>query len=55
MIAGLIEPSSGTLHVHGEPVGKPRRDVGMMFQRPTLMAWRTVLENVLLPPNSCAR
>lgn len=49
MIAGLIEPSSGTLQVHGAPVERPRRDVGMMFQRPTLMAWRTVLENVLLP------
>ncbi len=49
MIAGLIEPSSGKLHVHGDPVVRPRRDVGMMFQRPTLMNWRTVLENVLLP------
>lgn len=49
MISGLIPVSSGTMLLHGEPVQKPRRDVGMMFQKPTLLAWRTILENVLLP------
>ena len=49
MISGLIPVSSGTLHLHGDLVRKPRADVGMMFQKPTLLAWRTILENVLLP------
>jgi NitT/TauT family transport system ATP-binding protein len=35
--------------VGGEPVVKPRRDVAMMFQRPALLPWRSVLDNVLLP------
>ncbi len=49
LIAGLIDRSAGDLTVHGEPVNGPRRDVGMMFQRPTLLDWRTAVENVLLP------
>jgi NitT/TauT family transport system ATP-binding protein len=49
MISGLIPVSSGTLELHGELVQRPRPDVGMMFQKPTLLAWRTILENVLLP------
>ena len=49
LIAGLIEPSTGTLTVHGRPVEGPNPDVGMMFQRATLLDWRTSLENVLLP------
>ncbi|WP_067179469.1 ABC transporter ATP-binding protein [Microtetraspora niveoalba] len=49
MIAGLLTPTSGTVTVAGEPVTKPRRDVSFMFQRPALLPWRPVLENVLLP------
>lgn len=49
LIAGLIEKTSGTISVHGKPVTEPRTDVGMMFQKATLLDWRTALENVLLP------
>ncbi|KAA9008379.1 ABC transporter ATP-binding protein [Histidinibacterium aquaticum] len=49
LIAGLIDKSSGHLKVHGKPVDAPRTDVGMMFQRATLLEWRTAIENVLLP------
>ncbi len=49
IIAGLVPSTGGTVEVHGEPVMAPRRDVGMMFQRPALLAWKTSLENVLLP------
>jgi NitT/TauT family transport system ATP-binding protein len=35
--------------VHGVPVTGPHKDVGMMFQRATLLEWRTAVENVLLP------
>jgi NitT/TauT family transport system ATP-binding protein len=49
MIAGLIDRTSGDLIVHGEKVTGARRDVGLMFQRATLLDWRTSLENVLLP------
>ena len=49
LIAGLIQPSSGQLQVHDEAVSGPRQDVALMFQRATLLEWRTAVENVLLP------
>ncbi|WP_242904872.1 ABC transporter ATP-binding protein [Actinomadura terrae] len=49
VIAGLVPSSDGTAEVHGEPVTGPREDVGLMFQRPALLTWKTSLENVLLP------
>ncbi|MGI9501301.1 MAG: ABC transporter ATP-binding protein [Geminicoccaceae bacterium] len=49
LIAGLIPPTSGQLHVHDKEVTGPRQDVAMMFQRATLLDWRTAIENVLLP------
>ena len=49
LIAGLLPLSSGSLKVHGEEVRAPRRDIAMMFQKATLLEWRTAVENVLLP------
>lgn len=49
LISGLIDPTSGNLQVHGKEVNSPRTDVGMMFQKATLLDWRTAIENVLLP------
>jgi NitT/TauT family transport system ATP-binding protein len=55
LIAGLLPMTSGTLTVHGKPVAEPRRDVGMMFQKATLLEWRTAVENVLLPTEIAGR
>lgn len=49
MIAGLVEASGGDIAVAGTPVRGPRREIGMVFQSPVLLPWRTVLDNVLLP------
>ncbi|MCU0816418.1 MAG: ABC transporter ATP-binding protein [Cypionkella sp.] len=49
IVAGLINHSGGEMIVHGRAVTGPRDDVAMMFQKPTLLAWRTAVENVLLP------
>lgn len=49
LIAGLIERTSGSLSVHGRDITGPHTDVGLMFQKATLLDWRTALENVLLP------
>lgn len=49
LVAGLIEPTAGGLKVHDKPVTGPNSEVGMMFQKATLLDWRTVIENVLLP------
>ena len=49
IIAGLIAPTSGTVKVDGAPVTGPQRKIGLVFQVPALMKWRTALQNVLLP------
>jgi len=49
LIAGLLHPSRGDITIADTPVTKPRRDTAMMFQRPALLPWRSVLDNVLLP------
>jgi len=49
LVAGLMPPSSGTIRVNGMPVTRPLKVVGMAFQNPTLLPWRTTLENLMLP------
>jgi NitT/TauT family transport system ATP-binding protein len=49
LIAGLIRPTHGAITIDDTQVTKPRRDTAMMFQRPALLPWRSVLDNVLLP------
>lgn len=49
LVAGLIQPTAGQVYVGGELVTRPRRDIAMVFQRPALLPWRSVLDNVLLP------
>lgn len=49
LIAGLHEPSAGSVDVLGTPAAAGRKDMSIMLQTPVLFPWRTVLENVLLP------
>ena len=49
LISGLIGPTRGCVRVGGEDVKKPLKNVGMAFQNSTLLPWRTVRDNVLLP------
>ena len=49
MIGGLVPQTSGVLEVGGVPVMGPFPGVGIVFQSPTLMPWRSVLQNVLFP------
>jgi NitT/TauT family transport system ATP-binding protein len=49
MIAGLEPVTSGTAMLEGHEVDRPQTETGMMFQDPTLLPWRSVLENVLFP------
>ena len=49
LTTGLKKPSRGTIHIGGEPVDGPLKISGMAFQAPSLLPWRTTLDNVLLP------
>ncbi|MDE0103553.1 MAG: ABC transporter ATP-binding protein [Bryobacterales bacterium] len=48
IIGGLLRPTNGNVAVNGSRVTGPTPDVGIVFQSPVLMNWRTVLENVML-------
>jgi NitT/TauT family transport system ATP-binding protein len=49
LVAGLLPASEGEVEIFGDRVVGPRPDVGMMFQAPSLLPWRTTISNVLLP------
>ena len=49
IIAGLRPPSRGRVEVDGRPVERPLHSVGMVFQAPVLLKWRTIESNVLFP------
>ena len=49
IVSGLLPASSGRISVNGNRVDQPLENVGMVFQAPVLLKWRSVLGNVLLP------
>lgn len=49
MLAGLLPITSGAIEVDGNPVTGPHDDIGIVFQSPVLLKWRSVLDNVLFP------
>jgi len=48
IVSGLLPPSAGDVFIEGRKVTAPSPRVGYMFQKDTLLEWRTVLDNVLL-------
>ena len=49
LVSGLMKPDEGRVMLHGEVVAGPRSTVGMAFQNPVLLEWRSILQNVMLP------
>jgi NitT/TauT family transport system ATP-binding protein len=49
LISGLNRPTAGRVMVGNVEVRAPLKNVGMAFQNPALLPWRTTLENLLLP------
>jgi NitT/TauT family transport system ATP-binding protein len=49
LTTGLRMPSRGSILVDGQPVTGPLKISGMAFQAPSLLPWRTTMDNVLLP------
>ena len=49
LAAGLLQPDEGRVLLQGRALPAPGPHIGFVFQRPTLLDWRSVLDNVLLP------
>ena len=51
IIGGLLEPTSGQVFIGGQRSVDAQRDkmLGYVFQEPSLLAWRTVIDNIRLP------
>lgn len=49
LVAGLEQPTAGTVSRYGRTLDGPSREVGIVFQDHVLFPWTTVLENVMLP------
>ena len=49
LTTGLKMPSQGSIRIGGQDVTGPLKISGMAFQAPSLLPWRTTLDNVLLP------
>ena len=49
MIRGIESITNGKIFAGGKPVTGPRQEFGMMFQDPTLLPWKSALNNVMFP------
>jgi NitT/TauT family transport system ATP-binding protein len=49
LIGGLLPPTTGRVLRAGEVVTGPSRDIGIVFQSPVLLPWRSALDNILFP------
>ncbi len=55
IVAGLVAPTDGAVRIRGRVVDRPIRDVGMVFQAPVLLPWRSTLANILFPAEMAGR
>ena len=49
LLGGLLTPTGGQVLLAGVPLTDPPPEISMVFQKPNLMPWRTVIDNILLP------
>src|SRR3954451_5778865 len=49
LISGLLEPDSGRILIDDQPVTDADERVGLVFQEPRLLPWRTTIDNVAFP------
>lgn len=49
LLAGLLKPQQGQVFFEGTPLTRPQRRISVIFQRDSLMPWRTVVQNIALP------
>jgi NitT/TauT family transport system ATP-binding protein len=49
IIAGIVAKTEGSIAIDGQEIAGPNAKIGVAFQSPVLLPWRTVFDNVLLP------
>ena len=49
VVAGLLVPDAGSAEIDGRPIEGPDPRVGLVFQEPRLLPWRTTAANVAYP------
>jgi NitT/TauT family transport system ATP-binding protein len=49
LIDGLLTPDTGSVVIEGDAVTGPDPRVGLVFQEPRLLPWRSILDNVAFP------
>ena len=49
ILAGILSRTSGDVTMAGRRLSGPSRELGVVFQAPVLLPWRTVLQNVMVP------
>ncbi|KWX67513.1 ABC transporter ATP-binding protein [Mycobacterium sp. NAZ190054] len=49
LMAGLVEPTTGSVTISGRPACAGRPDCGIMLQSAVLLPWRSTLDNIMLP------
>jgi NitT/TauT family transport system ATP-binding protein len=49
ILTGTLSKTTGSITLQDQQIVGPSRDLGIVFQAPVLLPWRTILENVLLP------
>lgn len=49
ILAGLVRPTHGQVSIYGSTVDGPRDEIGIVFQRPTLLPWLNIRDNLTFP------
>ena len=49
VVAGLLRPDAGRVTLDGRPIGGPDPGVGLVFQEPRLLPWRSAADNITYP------
>jgi NitT/TauT family transport system ATP-binding protein len=49
LLSGLMLPDTGQVLLEGKPLTRPVPEISTVFQKPNLMPWRTVIDNIMLP------
>ena len=49
ILTGILPKTSGDVRLRESPVEGPRTDIGIVFQAPVLLPWRTVMKNIMIP------